>query len=274
MMPEYLIPLVILGSLVMIMLAVILTCFMIIHKQGVHRHALQLKEAEHHYACELLQTRIEVQDQALNWASREFHDNVGQVLGMVRMTLLDGLEEAPRHKLIAQVKDCASRLHHCLIDMADLSHSLNSDRVAHIGLTEALEQEAVHVRSLHRMHCSLKCSPTLPELSNAQELMIFRIVQEGLNNIMRHAQATHAAVNVETQPDGSLVLRITDNGKGMDPDLTKPRRGIGITNMCTRARMMHGSVAIHSEPGKGTTFKIILNPIEHGNSPHTHRPGR
>jgi signal transduction histidine kinase len=260
--------------MVMVMLVVILTCFVIIHKQGIHRHVLQLKETQHHYARELLQTRIEVQDQALNWASREFHDNVGQVLGMIRMTLLDGLEEAPRHKLIAQVKDCASRLHHCLIDMADLSHSLNSDRVAHIGLVEALEQEAAHVRSLHRMHCSLTCSPQLPELSTAQELMIFRIVQEGLNNIMRHAQATHAAVSVKSQEDGTLILRITDNGKGMDAEAMNHPQGIGITNMRTRAHMMHGSLTIHSEMGKGTTLKIILNPLNHGNSPHPHRFGR
>lgn len=272
-MPEYLVPLVILGSMVMIMLVVILACFVVIHKQGVHRYAWQLKENQHRYERELLQARIEVQDQALSWASREFHDNVGQVLGMVRMTLLDGLEEAPRHKLVAQVKDCALRLHHCLTDMANLSRSLNSDRVARVGLIEALEQEAAHIRSLHRMQCSLQCSEELPDLSTAQELMIFRIVQEGLNNIMRHAQATHAAVRVKTQENGMLVLRITDNGKGMDIEEPDYRPGMGISNIRTRAQMMHGSLTIHSEPHKGTTLTIILNPLNNETTHHPHRFG-
>ena len=97
-------------------------------------------------------------------------------------------------------------------------------------------------------------------LSPANGLRLFRVLQEGLNNVLKHAGATEVTIN-GTRVGDTIVMRLSDNGRGFDPAAARPTNaghGFGLIGMTERVRMMGGSMAIESAPGAGTTITIEL----------------
>lgn len=241
----YLLPMIIFGTLLLVLMASVLVSFMLLHRQ--HRRR---------YEMDLLQTRIEVQDKALDWASREFHDNIGQVLSITKMEMTHELESKTAPELKMQVKEWAGRINSCLNDLHNLNRSLNPDMIEKIGFIDSLNQELAHVQSLHKISCRLNADKRFPDLSSVQELLLFRIAQESLHNIIRHADASEIIIDL-VEENGQLIMIIADNGTGFDPGAGKPGNGMGLTNMKHRARLLNGNCDINTTPGEGT--RVVLN---------------
>jgi signal transduction histidine kinase len=128
-----------------------------------------------------------------------------------------------------------------------------------LGLPEAIRYEINWLEKSGKYRVSYTDDGEMPAANNPdKDLIIFRILQEILNNIIKHASATEISIKLEF-PEGQLQLEITDNGIGFDSDnLPAEQRGMGLHNIEKRAGIIGGEVVIKSAPGKGTGITIFI----------------
>lgn len=135
---------------------------------------------------QLLSSKVEIQEQTLQYISRELHDNIGQIASLVKLNLntisLSDSEKAA--KKIANTKELMSQL---LIDLKLLSTNLNTDKIAKIGIIKAIQIEVEKMNKIGLFLVSLEVDNNLPIIDSEREIIIFRMVQEVLNNTMKHS---------------------------------------------------------------------------------------
>lgn len=247
---DYLIALIIYGSLLFVTLAGIIIIFMVIHKQRIR-----------HYHQELLHTRIEVQEQALDWVSKEIHDNIGQVLSIIRMQLNHEPHSRSKQELVEEMIQASASIEQCIHDLRNMSHTLNGSMIEKMGLSAAIRQELSYVHSLYKLGCDFTENGT-PDLTEEQTLLLFRITQECLNNIVHHAQATAISINL-TCKEGGVALSIEDNGQGMNLNDFTESSGMGLANIRDRTNLLGGELNIFSEKEKGCKIVISLKAVNY-----------
>lgn len=254
---NYLIPLLISVSVVITLFIFYLTIFMVINKSKQRRFQMEKKEMEYHYRNELLHTRLEVQEHALNQVSQEIHDNIGHSLSLAKMNLSAILNSGGPidPKLLQQSYNL---LNTSIEDLRNVSHVLNTQHVSHIGLEEAIRKELRYISAFNSFNTEIVCSGE-KDLSDEQELMIFRITQEALTNITKYANATKVNISMDYGPE-NFHMEITDNGVGFNPDEmeTDKSKGIGLANMQQRIKLMRGALNIESAKFAGTAIKLSI----------------
>jgi len=209
---------------------------------------------------ELLKTQLEIQEQVFKDVSQEIHDNIGQVLSVIKLTLASAplKKEDPAYEYLQDSKMMVSGV---IEDISDLSKSLHPDRVLKIGIAEAVEFELNKLQKTGQFRTSMKAPEKHIVLSTKNEIFLFRILQEILNNIVKHSDADH--ISVEMDFDGeNTSIEVKDDGKGFDVEKTLQKstmeRGIGLSSMKNRMKMIGGVFDIKSAPGFGTTIQIYL----------------
>lgn len=253
---ESIVPLAIFGTLLLLMLVFFIFLLILLFKQRMKEKDFQLIEEKHLHENELLRTRVELHEQALDWISREVHDNVGQVLSVTRFQLKANIDNKSREELANTASQSAQRIGACIHDLRNMTHTLNGEMVQQIGLNAAIERELGFIRSLFKLECNFDPDYEY-HLSGEQELLLFRICQECLNNVVRHSGATCVRIAI-TQNEGIFQLTIEDNGKGMDTSTKKFVKGMGLSSIRQRVRILGGTVDINSAEGKGCKISITL----------------
>ncbi len=248
------------ATLALLSLGFFIILFVFFYKRKQHENQLERQNLENRYKQELLQTQLEIQEQTLKNISEEIHDNIGQVLSLTKLNL--GTIDFQNSEMVSQkVEDSRLLVSKAIQDLRDLSRSLNTDYVIQMGLHRAIEYELELLHKAGKHETDLHTSGALYRLDNQKELILFRLIQEILNNIMKHANATSVKVNIDFF-QSKLVLTVYDNGSGFDPKLFSdpgiPAKGMGLRNMENRARLIGAEFELHSEPGYGTTVKISL----------------
>jgi signal transduction histidine kinase len=192
--------------------------------------------------------------------ARELHDSVTQALYSLVL-----LSEAGRRLAStqgsSQLEEVTTRLgeigQQALKEMRLLVYELRSLTLQERGLVRALEQRLDAVEKRAGIRASLSAEGAL-ELPAPVEEALYRIVQEALNNALKHASATAVSVRVAAT-DGRVEIEVADDGKGFDPDAVRDRGGMGLANMQERIAELGGQLAIRSTPGKGTTVEVTLD---------------
>jgi len=205
----------------------------------------------------LLQSQLEIQEQTLQNIGRELHDNIGQLASLIKINLntilLSDLDKASRK--IEETKLLTIQM---IADVKSLSINLNSERITRMGLSGALEYETERIRRTEEFHASYSSEGLLPDIDANRTIILYRIVQEALNNIVKHSGAKN--VSVRLQADENLVtLAISDDGKGFNvEDTLKGSNGAGLHNLKKRASLIRSILTIESEQGNGTLIKIVM----------------
>ncbi len=183
----------------------------------------------------------------------ELHDNINQILASARLYLGSLKSVEKKDKMI---NDIDSLLNRAIHEIRYLSHSLIPPSLEESGLLESIDHIIVLTRktggiSISRSYQGINEA----SLSDKLKLTIYRITQEHFNNILKHADASRIRLML-TQKDQYLRMHISDDGKGFDP--CKKMKGVGFTNMKTRASFFNGEVKIQSSPGKGCVLTVQL----------------
>lgn len=211
----------------------------------------------------LLKTQLEIQEQTFQNISREIHDNIGLSLTLAKLNLntleWNNLEKSK--ELITSSVDLISK---SIYDLSDISKSLDSEALSQQGWLNALQLEVNKIKKLNRFNIGFEVTGTPVFFDSQKELILFRIVQEALNNIIKHAEATQIQMGV-IFGEAWVQLKIADNGKGFCFNEThkncKENMNAGLVNMKTRAQLINGEFNLHSVLGEGTTISITA-PIE------------
>jgi signal transduction histidine kinase len=197
---------------------------------------------------------IEAQESERRAVARELHDDFGQALTAIRLNLKKGGSDPSEN--IQLVDQAIQR-------MRELAQDLRPSILDDLGLPAALRWYVA--REAKRAGIELRLEATdLPRLPAAVEITCFRLVQEALTNIVRHAQARQVEIELAVR-EGSLVLTVRDDGKGFDPRaaLRRAARGhsVGLLGMKERVSLAGGELEIDSAPGRGTLIRARF-PIE------------
>jgi two-component system sensor histidine kinase UhpB len=189
---------------------------------------------------------------------RALHDEAGQTLTAITLEVERAASEGPpaqRDKMAA----LAAQLHDSLDEIRRISRDLRPEALDDLGLVNALIALTSRVDRQGGVRIDRRFSADLPPLSSEVELVVYRVAQEALTNVLRHAEATHCLVELNAG-DGIIELRVADDGVGM----ASPNGGaetIGIEGMRERALLTNGTLDIESRPGEGTRVTLRV-PVE------------
>lgn len=210
---------------------------------------------------EILESKLEIQEQTFKNLSQEIHDNIGQILSLAKITIntMDGNDKEILHEKIGT---SSALIGQAIQDLRDLSLSLNADAIVEMGLLKSVEYELELIKKAGRYQTSLIKEGTQQRLSDKYELILFRIFQEAVNNVMRHSKASEITMKINYN-SSNFIMHISDNGVGFNTSaLLKQHNSAagayGITNIKNRAGLIGADLKIISEEGKGTTVVIDL----------------
>ncbi|HEX2609147.1 MAG TPA: PAS domain S-box protein, partial [Flavisolibacter sp.] len=203
---------------------------------------------------EITAAAIKAQEAQRSQLGLELHDNVNQVLTTVKLyneMFLTGLVQ-DKEVLVKSTQ----YIQDCINEIRSISKRLSAPTLGKISLRDSISELVDSINLTKRLTINyLPQFIDLCPISQDLHLAIYRIVQEGLNNIIKYAGAQKATVEIIRSNDG-ITLVIADDGKGFD--MRSGSTGIGITNMKTRAENMNGSFTIESAPGKGCRIEIVF----------------
>ena len=226
-----------------------------------HNRARYVELARSRQALRQLSDRLlDAQETERRAISRELHDEVGQSLGALLVDIgrlsnaLAGAQPEVKSQ-IESVKSVAERSFHSVRNIALL---LRPSMLDDLGLAAALEWQGREVSRRSEIEVTVDSENVPENLPDDYATSIYRLVQEALNNAVRHSGAKNARVGVETTPR-TITVRVTDDGCGFEPDRA---RGMGLLGMEERVRRLGGTLRVESQAGKGTTIAAELpNPL-------------
>jgi signal transduction histidine kinase len=231
--------------------------FLIEHKRKQKKNRLEKQQLEFDYKNDLLRTRLEEQDKSMTLISEEIHDNIGQVLGLAKMYL---------HNLISHVHTKEGRsygamaedlLSTALNDLRHISHSLNSELLQKSGLDNSLEREVTFLQETTEICCSFNVTGLPYKLEKEKNVLIFRVVQETLQNAVKHSEAKNLELLLHYGAE-DLTITVKDDGKGFDIDSARENNSLGLRNIHNRADLLRARLKIETHPGSGTTLVLSV----------------
>ncbi|MBL7930248.1 MAG: hypothetical protein JNL60_00015 [Bacteroidia bacterium] len=243
---------ILLTSLVIILLVFgLVLAFFIANRQKV-KQQMQLTQAKLDFEKELRQVEAEVSEHVMSQFAQELHDNIGQLLTAMHIQLENQRIDHP--ELADGLKPIDIYLDEVTQQLRLLSRTFNNDYLSHIGLFAAIQMEVDRLNVLKRFDVIYKAASGASNLEKNQELMTFRILQEIIQNALRHSGAKLLSIEVDNR-NGSFEMRVSDNGKGFLLNETlASQKASGLRNIIKRARLAGLDCKIESGPGIGSLF--------------------
>ncbi|MFZ6719545.1 MASE3 domain-containing protein [Undibacterium sp. Ji49W] len=233
--------------------------YTVIFRDITERKVAKEKMALYHDELTQLSATLQsIREEERKHIARELHDDLGQLLAALRMDLsLLQRDDVLNNKSQKTVSSMDQLLLTAITTLRRIATDLRPRALDEGGLYFALQTLQKDFASRHGIHCELVANEEQLALDDARSTTIFRIVQESLTNVVRHADATEVDIRFERNAD-LLRFTISDNGKGMDADDTRKARSFGLVGMRERVKAMQGEFTVDSKPGEGTWLKIQL----------------
>lgn len=225
------------------------------------RHQKELLELREAFNQTLLQSKLEIQESTLDHISKELHANFSHLVSLININLSAILpQSSPDMKeSILETKSLAKQL---LSELKALSASLNTDHIMQIGFIKAYDNELNRLRKIKSYTITFTKIGEEFRLLPEQEIILFRLCQEVLNNIIKYSKASSIRTTI-SYSQNLLNLEISDNGVGFDMETvlqeSAEKESTGLINIKKRASLINASIAINSSFGKGTTVSITIS---------------
>ncbi|MCU7617482.1 histidine kinase [Chryseobacterium sp. PBS4-4] len=216
---------------------------------------IEQKEKDMHFEKELATSQIEMKEQTLNYIGQELHDDLGQKLSVVRLRqnqLISKLSNGEKEEL----NELNELLGECIQDVRNLSKTLITEQIIHFGLVESIEREIQRIKKLRLLKIEFITQKHDIDIAPKHGLILFRIIQESINNILKHSRAKNVSIELEDDHE-RLKITISDNGKGFNTKIL--RDGSGLKNMALRAKLIQAEFSIQSKLEEGTKTSIIYH---------------
>jgi signal transduction histidine kinase len=230
------------------------------HERAKHRRAQeQLRES--HERLRALSTYLQtVREEERTRIAREVHDELGQALTGCKMDVSWIASKLPRDmkSLLEKTRALAGHIDSTIQMVRRIATELRPGILDHLGLGAALEWQANEFQTRTGIRCDVHADSDIPPLESDLNTAFFRIFQETLTNIIRHAGATHVTVNLK-QSNNQMILEVRDNGRGISKAEISATNSMGLLNMRERAALLGGDFKIGRIPhGKGTKVQVSI----------------
>ena len=203
-----------------------------------------------------------LQDEERKRVAAELHDGLGQSLAIIKNRAAIALrDQTDQDRILEQLTEIQTTATSAILDVRQIAHNLRPYELDRLGLVAAIESMVERISDSSSITLSADLEPIAGLLSPEAETSVYRIVQEGLNNVIKHSHA--AAARVEIKKRGTqLVVSVQDNGNGMPEPASAGNGnnagGFGLVGIAERVRTLNGTLAINSLPARGTTLTICL----------------
>jgi PAS domain S-box-containing protein len=198
----------------------------------------------------LIKATLDAQERQRSAIGRELHDNVNQVLTTVKLYNEICLTEEKTNKVM--LMKSVQQINFCIETLRALSKVLSSPSIEEVSLKESIKELVDSIKETRKIEVNFYTYHVRDEnISQDLQTTIYRIAQEQLTNVLKYANASSVDVMLVGTAE-TIALRIQDNGEGFDPD--QKRKGVGITNMISRAETLDGKLELISSPGKGCSL--------------------
>lgn len=215
-------------------------------------HITEKQALKNEHEADLLKTRLEVQEQTMKTIAADLHDNIGQLLSLTSLTL--GSIAVTDEKAAKKVDDSQQLVRRSIKELRQLANLLHGEKIIENGLADAIIYEIEWLRKSGSYVVSfINNIVGDPGISTKKDLILFRLLQEVINNIIKHSSATKITIELGHSQD-NLLLSITDNGVGFVVGQVK--EGLGLSNLSKRTKAIQGEIDVVSALGKGTTVAI------------------
>ena len=250
------------------LLAFVLVSFLIYrnlrHRQLLARQQVELqqqhiRELEKDKQLIAVDSLLKGQEEERSRLAKDLHDGLGGLLSGVKFSLSnmkDNLIVTPENMVVFQRS--LDMIDTSIKELRRVAHNMMPEMLSKFGLDEALKDYCTNVDAAKLLSVKYQSLGMETRVDNAIEIIVYRIVQELLNNILKHAAATEVFIQLIREND-RLSIVVEDNGKGFDTALLKNNKGAGWVNIRSRVEYLKGQLDIHSEQGKGTLVNIELN---------------
>lgn len=187
---------------------------------------------------------------------KELHDNVNQILSTVRLYL--DLEKTGKKLPFDLIERSSELINSAIAEIRNLSRTLIQPSINDIGLEQAVKELLNVIELSGKLKVQLVFDKNIESFLNRQQkLNIFRIIQEQLNNVMKHAHAKKLFISVKKEKN-SVSLTVSDDGIGCDLNNIGHDSGVGLSNIYSRAELFNGSVKITTAPGSGFSLNVFI----------------
>lgn len=212
----------------------------------------ELIKAELDYQRLIHQATVDSQEKERAEIGKELHDNVNQVLTTTKLYLdLALTKPALKEDLI---RKGLVNINNVIQDIRHLSRSLMDPSIGDLGLIASINDLIENIHLTEKLRIIFREDNSIEELLDAnQKLTLFRIIQESLSNVLRHAKAATVMIDIITSPN-EVKLIIEDDGIGLGKDTVK--KGAGLKNIQNRIYLIHGTLQLQSKPGEGCTLEL------------------
>jgi signal transduction histidine kinase len=222
---------------------------------GIYRYnILRIRKSQ----AEQIKVAIQTQEEERKRISRDLHDDIGTKLSALKLLLSSVKDKAVRSDnsdLRALAQNAEQFISEVVGDLRQLLRNLSPSILEEFGYVVAIEGLANKINLTGLIHFSLNVFGFKQRLQKDYELSLYRITQELINNVLKHAGANNIYLHVGLR-DEKITIMIEDDGKGFD--LSAHKEGYGIKNMETRAKLLSGKMLVESTPGKGTNVLIEI----------------
>lgn len=223
-------------------------------------HQTEVLELRESFNQTILQSKLEIQDRTLDHIAKELHANFSHLISLININLSVILSQSSGEirDHISETKLLAKEL---MQEVKTLSVSLNSDFIMKAGFIKAFENELSRLTKTKRYEVSYLLSGVPIHMPSGQEIVLYRLCQEILNNIVKHAKATKISVHLNYQSQ-MLHLSIGDDGIGFDKgqifDNAVDLESTGLLNMAGRAKLINAEFSLKTAPSEGTLVEIVI----------------
>jgi len=216
---------------------------------------IQVLKSNH--ALEVETVQKEIYRQSLHKIATELHDDFGQRLSLIKL-MLSALEPEKQIDIGSHISDIKHVTAEALRDLRTLTHQLRSDQVNRISLLDGIEHELSRLKRLGVVNTHLDIDGIPRPFENKTSLILFRMFQESLNNIVAHSMARNCIVTL-TWSDEGLAIRIRDDGIGfVYPTPSGARSGLGLANIRKRSRLIGARLTVRTAPGEGSEITLDI----------------
>jgi signal transduction histidine kinase len=224
------------------------------------RNEKQVRE-NHRRMQELAGRLVGLQDKERRRIAAELHDSLGQTVALLQLQSTKCLHEMKdRGKLFEQLEGIATLASLANNEIRDITHNLRPYELDRLGLSQAVQALVERLADSTSIEFSSSVDRVDGLLSPTEETNVYRMIQEGLNNMIRHSNATRASVSI-LRMDDELHIAVEDNGAGFGVEGSAGKNGFGLSGLAERARSIGATVNVESVPEKGTRLTIVLGQL-------------
>lgn len=252
---------IIIGIILGLLLVGFIIAMLFLYKRRQQKQEQEMAQVKDQHEKEVLHSQLEIQEDTFKTISQELHDNIGQLLSVVKLSL-STLQLEKEDKAYPLIDHSKKVLNKAILDLSNLTKSLHTDRITDLGLAESLSFELMTIKHAGLLLTDFSLSGEEFQLPEKKAIFLFRMFQEMLNNILKHSGATHINVKLSYGADNTFVMQVEDNGKGFEVEKVKSSlssaKGVGLKSMLNRAKIIGADIDITSTINKGTTIIVKL----------------